>query len=57
MVAHDFKLIKVPLFSRKSVNINGSLSDGPKPVLVPASRYYCDVNWRNHNVYAKFHKD
>ena len=55
MGAHDFKLIKVPLFSQKSVNINVSLSAAPKLALVPASRYYCDVNWSNHNVCAKFH--
>ena len=55
MRAHDFKLIKVPLFSRKSVNINVSLPVAPKLALVPASRYYCDVNWSYHNVYAKFH--
>ena len=55
MGAHDFKLIKVPLFSRKSVNINVSLSAAPKVALVPASRYYCDVNWSNHNFCAKFH--
>ena len=55
MGAHDFKLIKGPLFSRKSVNINVSLSAAPKLTLVPASRYYCDVNWSNHNVCAKFH--
>ena len=53
--AHDFKLIKVPLFSQKSVNINVSLSAAPKLALVPASRYYCDVNWSYHNVCAKFH--
>ena len=53
--AHDFKLNKVPLFSRKSVNINVSLSDAPKLALVPAIRYYCDVNWSYHNVCAKFH--
>ena len=55
MGAHDFILIKVPLFSRKSVNINVSLSSAPKLALVPASRYNCDVNWSYHNVYAKFH--
>ena len=55
MGAHDFKLIKVPFFSRKSVNINVSLSAAPKLALVPASRYYCDVNWSYHNVCAKFH--
>ena len=55
MGAHDFKLIKVPLFSRKSLNINVSLSAAPKLVLVPASRYYFYVNWSNRNVCAKFH--
>ena len=54
MGAHDFKLIKVPLFSRKSVNINVSLFVAPKLALVPASRHYCDVNWSYHNVCAKF---
>ena len=55
MGAHDFKLNKVPLFALKSVNINVSLSAAPKLALVPASRYYCDVNWSYHNVCAKFH--
>ena len=55
MGAYYFKLIKVPLFSQKSLNINVSLSAAPKLVLVPASRYYCVVNWSNHNVCAKFH--
>ena len=54
MGAHDFKLNKVS-FSRKSVNINVSLSGAPKLSLVPASRYNCDVNWSYHNVCAKFH--
>ena len=44
MGAHDFKRIKVPLFTRKSVNINVSLSAAPKLALVPTSRHYCDVN-------------
>ena len=57
MGAHDFKLIKVPLFSRKSVNINVSLSAAPKLGLVTASRYNCNVNWSNHNVCAKYHLD
>ena len=35
MGAHEFKLFKVPLFSRKSVNINVSLSAAPKLALVP----------------------
>ena len=55
MGAHDFKLIKVPLFSRKSVNINVLLSAAPNLALVPASSYYCDVYWSYHNVCAKFH--
>ena len=55
MGAHDFKLSKVPLFALKSLNIYVSLSAAPKLALVPASRYYCDVNWSNHNVCAKFH--
>ena len=57
MGAHDFKLIMVPLFSRKLVNINVSLTAAPKLALVAASRNYCDVNWSNHNVCAKFHYD
>ena len=55
MGAHDFKLIKVPLFSRKSVNINVLLSAAPTLALVPASRYFCDVNWSYHNDCAKCH--
>ena len=51
----DFKLNKVPRFSRKTVKINVSLSATSKLALVPASRYYCDVNWSYHNVKAKFH--
>ena len=53
--AHDFKLNKVPLFSRKSVDINVSGSIAPKLALVPASRYYLDVNKTNPNVCVKFH--
>ena len=55
MGAHDFKLIKVSLFSRKSVNINVSLSAAPNLAPVPASRYNCDVKQSNLNVCAKFH--
>ena len=55
MGAHDFKLIKVPLFALKSVNINVSMSAAPKLALEPLSRYNCDVNWSYHNVCAKFH--
>ena len=55
MGAHGFKLNKMPLFALKSVIINVSLSAAPKLALVPASRYYCYVNWSYHNVCAKFH--
>ena len=44
MGAHDFILNKVPLFARKSVNTNASLSAAPKLALVPASRNNCYVN-------------
>ena len=55
MGAQDFKYNKVPLFAQKLGTINTSISAAPKLALVPASRYYCDVNWSYHNVYAKFH--
>ena len=55
MGAHDFKYNKVPLLARKIVNINTSMSAAPKLALVPASRYYCHVNWPYQNVCAKFH--
>ena len=52
---HDFKYNKVPLFNRKTGDINTSMFAAPKLALVPVSRYYCDVNRSYHNVYAKFH--
>ena len=52
---HDFKYNKVPLFVLISGNINGSMSAAQKLALVPASRYYCDVNWSYLNACAKFH--
>ena len=55
MGAHDFENNKVPLFARKPWNINTSMSAAPELALVPACRYYCDVTWSYHNVYAKFH--
>ena len=55
MGAHDFKHNKVPLFAQKPGNINTSRYAVPKLALVPASRYYCDVNCSYHNVCAKFH--
>ena len=55
MGTHDFRYNKVPLFARKTGNINTSMSAAPKLALVPASHYYCDVTWSYHNVCAKFH--
>ena len=55
MGAHDFENNKMPLFGRKTGKINSSMSAVPKIALVPASRYYFDVNWSYHNVYANFH--
>ena len=43
MGTHDFKYNKVPLFAKKTGNINTSMSAAPKLALVPGSRYYCDV--------------
>ena len=55
MGAHDFENNKVPLFGRKTGNINTSMSAAPKLAHVSASHYYCDVNWSYHNDCAKFH--
>ena len=52
---HDFNYNNVPLFARKTGNINTSMSTATTLALVPASRYYCDVNWSYQNVCAKFH--
>ena len=49
--AHDFKYNKVPLFARKTGNINTSMSAAPELALVPASRYNCDVTWAYHTMY------
>ena len=57
MGAHDFEYNMVPLFARKPGNMNTSMSAAPKLALVPASRYYCDVNWPYHNVFAKLNLD
>ena len=43
MGTHDFKYNKVPLFGRKTENINTSMSAAPKLALVPASHYYFDL--------------
>ena len=55
MGTHDFKYNKLPIFARKTGNINTSMSAATILALVPASRYYCDVTWSYHNVFAKFH--
>ena len=55
MGTHDFKYNKLPLFARKTGNINTSMSAATILALVPESRYYYDVIWSNHNVCAKFH--
>ena len=55
MGTHDFENNKVPLFGQKKGKNITSTSAAPKLALVPASRYYCDVNWSYHNVCAKFH--
>ena len=55
METHDFKYKKVPFFARQTGNINTSMFAAPKLAVVPASRYYCDVTWSYHIVYAKFH--
>ena len=55
MGTHDFKYNKVPIFARKTGNINTSMFAVPKLEFVSASRYYCDVTWSYHNVCAKFH--
>ena len=42
MGTHGLKYNKVPLFGRKTGNINTSMSADPKLALVPASRYTSD---------------
>ena len=54
MGANDFKLNNGPLFLKNSEYQCFTLCCS-KLALVPASRYYCDVNWSYHNVCAKFH--
>ena len=55
MGTHDFKYNKVPLFARKTGNINTSMFAAPKLALVPASRYYCDVSLRLKEVQMGAH--
>ena len=54
METHDLRYNKVPIFARKTGNINTSMFGAPKLALVPASRYYCDITGSYHNVCAKF---
>ena len=55
MQTHDFKYNNVPLFARKTGNINTSMFAAPELALVPASRYNCDVTRSYHNVCAKLY--
>ena len=55
MGTHDFKYNKVPIFAKKTGNINTSMFAAPKLALVPASRNYCYLTLSYHNVCAKFH--
>ena len=52
---NDFKYNKLPIFARKTGNINTSMSAATILDLVPASQYFCDVTWSYHNVCDKFH--
>ena len=52
---HDFKYNKVPLFAKKTGNINTSMFAAPKLAIVPASPNNFNVTWSYHNVCAKFH--
>ena len=54
METYEFKYNNVPIFARKTGNINTSMSAATILALVPTSRYYCDVTWSYHNVCAKF---
>ena len=55
METHDFQYNMVPLFARKTGNINTSMSAAPKLALVPANLYYRDATWSYLNVCAEFH--
>ena len=49
------KITRFLFLVRNTEKINTSMSAAPKLALVPAGRFYCDVTWSYHNVYAKFH--
>ena len=55
MGIHDLKYNNVPLFARKTGNINTSMSSATILTLVPVSRYYRDVSGSLLTVCAKFH--
>ena len=55
MGTKDFKYNNVPLYARKTGNINTSMFAAPKLALVQASCYKCDVTWSYHNACAKFY--
>ena len=55
MGSMTLNLTRCLFIARKPVNINVFRPAAPKLALVPADRYYCDVNWSYHNVCAKFH--
>ena len=55
MVAHDFKINKVPRLARKPVNINVSTSAAPQLALVLAHSYNCDIKLSYVNGCANFH--
>ena len=50
MGVHDFKLNKVPLFFSKNSEYQCFALCCPTLAVVPASRYYCDVNWSTMSV-------
>ena len=54
MGTHDFKYNKVPIFARKQGNINTctSMSAAQKLALVPASRYYCNIEIGHTTMYV-----
>ena len=52
MGTHDFKYNKLPLFARKTGNINTSMFVATNLALVPASHYTWDVAWSYYNVCA-----
>ena len=49
------KITRCLFLVKKTGNIDTSMSAALKLALVPASRYYCDVNWSYHNVGAQFY--